>query len=454
MSTGDNAVATLSRRRLVQSTVVAGAALGSGSEASAKRAPGAADRFGTPLRQESRRLAFALSADDLVSVQPHLDEYSKADGVMIETHAFPYASLYENLSINLTQATGAYDVASMDDPWMPLFAGAGFLVDLAELMASKGVAPDSDFVPELLALGDFPPGSGLRGIPWIGNVQVFAYRTDVLQELGLTVPATWDDVLSNAQAITGAKSSEDMYGIGLRGKSANDATTGFIPILRGYGGDIFESNEVFEPRLESEQAMQAIATFLALAKLAPPGVESVDHEANSRNMYTGRTAQSGDIWPDQVLQMFDPSLSAVIGKIAIGPEPASPGVAAATMTGNQLLGIPMGSKNHDQALEFIMWLTAREQQKRLLLNANVPATRISVLEDPEAVEKLPFLPGMLAAARNATPRPRTVYYPAVELVLGGYLAEALAGRISGADALAGANQEIRALMVREGVLQG
>jgi multiple sugar transport system substrate-binding protein len=151
--------------------------------------------------------------------------------------------------------------------------------------------------------------------------------------------------------------------------------------------------------------------------------------------------------------MFDPSISEVIGKIAIGPEPAQPGVAAATMTGNQLLGIPQGSKNQDRALDFIVWLTAPEQQKRMLLNDNVPATRISVLEDPEAVDKLPFLPGLLAAARNAVPRPRTELYPAVELILGGHLADALAGRASGEDALAAANAEIRAMMVREGVLE-
>ena len=75
------------------------------------------------------------------------------------------------------------------------------------------------------------------------------------------------------------------------------------------------------------------------------------------------------------------------------------------------------------------------------------------MEDPEAVEALPFLPGLLAAARNAVPRPRTEHYNAAEAIYGRYVAEAIAGQTSGEDAMTRSNQEIRDLMVREGVLE-
>jgi multiple sugar transport system substrate-binding protein len=122
------------------------------------------------------------------------------------------------------------------------------------------------------------------------------------------------------------------------------------------------------------------------------------------------------------------------------------------MTGNWLLGIPEGAKNSEAALDFILWLTSAEQQKRLLLENNLPATRTSVMKDPEAVEKLPFLPGLLAAAQNALPRPRTEHYSALEEIYGRYVAEAIAGQTSGEDAMKNANKEMRELLVREGVL--
>jgi multiple sugar transport system substrate-binding protein len=393
-----------------------------------------------------------LTSDDAPKAQPLIDDYQVANNITIQVEQAPYTDTQAKMITNLTQGTGAYDVVSMDDPWIPQFAGGEFIMNLGELLDKRGIESDPDFVPELIALGDFPPGSGLRGIPWVGNVQVFAWRSDVLEELGLKAPpATWDDVLDYAKAITEAKSPDDLYGIGIRGQAGNPAATSFLPVLRGYGTDLFDEN--WEPQLETDAAMRAIATQLEFAKLAPPGVENVGHAENGRNMSQGLIAQSADIWPDQLLQIYDPEQSKVVGKVDIGGEPAQEGVKPSNMTGNWLLGIPEGSENVDAALDFILWFTAPEQQKRLLLEQNIPATRISVLEDPEAVEKLPFLPGLLAAGRNAVPRPRTEHYNAAEAIYGRYVAEALAGQISGEEAMKRSNQEIRDLMVREGVLE-
>ncbi len=407
--------------------------------------------FAAPAYVQSTNLVFALTDGDAPKIQPLVDDYMAANNVTIELQPNPFANLLEKLTLNLTQATGAFDIVSMDDPWMPQFAGGEFLMNLQELMDTMGMEPDEDFIPELLALGDFPAGTGLRGIPWVGNVQVFAWRTDVLEEMGLAVPKTWDEVLRTAQTITDAKGAEGLYGIGLRGQAGNPAATSFLPVLRGYGVDLFNAD--WEPQLETPEAMAAMTTQLALAKLAPPGVENVGHAENGINMYEGIIAQSGDIWPDQLLQIYDPELSKVVGMVDIGGEPAQEGVSPANMTGNWLLGIPEGSQNAEAALEFITWFTAPEQQLRLLLDQNIPATRLSVMENPEAVEKLPFLPGLLEAGRNALPRPRTPLYNAVEAIYGRYVAEAIAGQTSGEDALMNANKEIRELMVREGVLQ-
>jgi multiple sugar transport system substrate-binding protein len=400
----------------------------------------------------SKTLVFALSDTDAAKVRPLVDDYAKRNNIAIQVEASPYASLLEKLTINLTQDTGAYDIVSMDDPWIPQFAGGGSLVNLREMMDKAGIRPDADFIPELLALGDFPAGSGLWAIPWLGNIQVFAWRSDTLRELGMTRPRSWDEVVEVAGAITRLKGARGFYGFGLRGQTGNPAATSFLPVLRGHGTDLFD--ETWEPQLETPAAIAAMATHLALAKLAPPGVETVGHDANGRNMYEGTIAQSGDIWPDQLLQIYDPAISKVAGKVEIGGEPAQAGVKPANMTGNWLLGIPDGSQYAEDALAFILWFTAAEQQRRLLLEYDMPATRTSVLEDAAAVAKLPFLPGLLAAARQALPRPRTPHYNAVETIVGRWVAGAIAGEIAGEEAMARANSEIRALMVREGVIEG
>ncbi len=435
-----------SRRGLLKSSAVAGAALAGAKLASASAAPTSRRAPFNLRRQGGGKLVVAMTNGDQQNAQPLIDEYAQANNVEIEVQAFPFEGLLEKLTINLTQATGAYDVVSMDDPWMPQFAGGEFLMNLETL----GYTPDADFIAELLALGDFPQGSGLRGIPWVGNVQVFAWRTDVLTELGLEVPVTWDDVLAAATAITEAKKANDLYGFGLRGVAGNPAATSFLPILRGHGGDLFDdNNNPTKPTLDSPEAAAALATHLKLRDLAPPGVENVQHADMGTNFYSGRIAMAADIWPDLLLQIFDPAVSKVVGNVEIGPEPAQSGVTAANMTGNWLLGIPEGSKNAEQALDFIVWFTGTEQQKRLLLNNHIPATRTSVMTDAEAVAALPFLPGLLEAAHKAVPRPRTPLYNAAEAIYGRYIAEAIADQTSPEDALANANQEIADLLERE-----
>ena len=440
----NSAGSSLSRRTLLKATAAVGAAttLGAASKRSA---------YALPTYLQGTSLVIAMTDGDAPKAQPLIDDYAKANNVTIEVQQNPYAALQQKLTLSLTQGTGDYDVVTLDDPWMPQFAGGQFLMNLQELMDKKGEKVDPDFIPELLALGDFPKGSGLRGIPWVGNVQVFAWRSDVLKEMGIENPKSWDDVLAAAQKITEAKGGEGLYGIGLRGQAGNPAATSFLPILRGYGTDLF--NDKWEPQLETDAAKKAMATTLALAKVAPPGVENCDHATNGRNMYSGVTAMSGDIWPDQLLQIYDPSVSKVVGKVDIGGEPAAEGVKPANMTGNWLLGIPEGAKDPDAALAFITWFTAAAQQKRLLMDQAIPATRTSVMTDPEAVAKFPFLPGLLAAAKNALPRPRTPSYNAVEAVYGQYVAQAIAGQVSGDEALANANKDITDIMVKSGELK-
>ena len=443
-------VKKVNRRQLLKTSAAAGAATAALKIAPAEAAPSFKQRYSARY-QDGGEITFAVSQPDQQQIQPVLDEYTAATGTKINTATSDYAGLYTNLNVTLTQATGAYDVVSLDDPWIPQFAGGEFLMNLDELMQAAGETVDPDFVPELLALGDFPKGTGLRGIPWVGNVQVFAWRTDVLEELGKEVPVTWDDVLALATEITAAKSAEGLYGIGLRGQAGNPAATSFLPVLRGFGKDLIDP-ETSEPQLETPEAMAAIAMQLSLKEQTPPGVENVGHVENGTNLYSGTIAMSGDIWPDQLLKAFDPAVSKVVGKIEVGGEPAQSGVKPANMTGNWLLAIPEGSKNPERAWDFIKWFTSAETQKKLILNNSIPATRTSVLQDPEAVEKLPFLPGMLAAAKNALPRPRTPLYGAMEEIYGRYVAEAIAGQTSGEDAMKNANKEIRDLLVREGVL--
>src|SRR5262249_13312634 len=122
----------LSRRRLLTTTAVTGAALSvSARVAPAAASPAVRARFGAHYQA-------GLTTDDQPKVQPLLDEYASANNVTFETDTAAYDPFYSKLNINLSTQTDAYDVVSLDDPWMPQFAGGEFLMNLDEQLDKKG----------------------------------------------------------------------------------------------------------------------------------------------------------------------------------------------------------------------------------------------------------------------------------------------------------------------------
>jgi ABC-type glycerol-3-phosphate transport system substrate-binding protein len=98
------------------------------------------------------------------------------------------------------------------------------------------------------------------------------------------------------------------------------------------------------------------------------------------------------------------------------------------------------------------WFTMFDQQKKLLLQFNNPPVLVPIFNDPEAVAKFAFLPGLLEAAGKAVPRPRTEFYSGVEDIVGRYLSQAIAGQVEPETGLTQANSEVRAFLVRNGAL--
>jgi len=447
-STVGSMVVPVTRRQLLRLSAAGVLAAGAGSLLTATRAmaaPGAGPAM-VPPSQQGGKITIQVNSGDGERIRTISADYTKTTGTQIEVIERPYDQAFQQLQIALSQKTDAFDLASLDDPWIPQFAGGKFLVSLDDMFAKTGGSPNADLQPQLLALGTYPAGSGLRALPWLGNVQVFAWRSDLVSQR----PTTWDDALATAQQVQ--SDNPGVFGYAIRGAAGNPATTSFLPITRGYGKDVLAAD--FTPQLDTPEAHAALQTALKLRDTAPPGAENVQHADVGRFMYTGQTAMSGDIWPDQLLNMFDPSVSSVVGKIEIGAEPSQPGVTPANMTGTWLMGIPEGSKNKDRAFDYLVWFTQHDQQKRLLMNFNNPPVLVSIFNDPEAVAKFPFLPGLLQAASVAVPRPRTQYYSGVEDIIGRYLSEVIAGQVDADTGLQQANQDVRDFLARNGVLSG
>ena len=361
-------------------------------------------------------------------------------GLEVERLELTGGGLLEKVTIAMREKSGAYDVIMLDDPWAVEFMANGWLADLDKL----GGGVDQDFVEPARDVSRYPVGSGpFYAVPFVGNVELFAYRKDLFDKHGLAKPASWTEVLAAAKTI---KENEDgVSGVVFRGKKANPIVTGFLPILWAHGARIVGENG--EASLDSAAALDALELYLQLKDYAPAGVETYNATEVRDALMQGTTAMTIELWPSWAPALDDPAKSKVPNKIEIM---AAPGQVQgpAPMLGAWLLAVPADSENPERARDFIDFLTTAEMQKTLALEVGTPPTRSSVYADPEVVGTYRWYPAQVEALQNAQPRPRITQWSRVETILGDYLQLALIGEMEPQEALADANDKIARALTR------
>jgi len=350
--------------------------------------------------------------------------------VEVERLELTGGGLLEKVTLAMREASPAYDVIMMDDPWAPEFMSKGWLADLGEI--------DEDFVKPARDVSRYPYAEGdYYAVPFVGNVELFAYNAAMFETLGLAKPESWTDVLAAARTVS--ETGGDAAGVVFRGQKANPIVTGFLPILWAYGGRIVDAEG--NATLDSEAANEALHLYLDLAKYAPEGVVNYNATEVRDAMMQGKTAMSIEVWPAWVPALDDPETSKVVGQMEMM---ATPGEVQgpAPMLGSWLVAIPAASERQEIARAFIDFLASPEMQKRLALEVGTPPTRQSVYADDEVVSAYRWYPAQVAALMEAQPRPRIAQWSKVETILGDYLQLALIGEMEPAEALAEANERI------------
>jgi multiple sugar transport system substrate-binding protein len=377
-------------------------------------------------------------------------DYETLTGVHVNIAEFPYDNLFEKELIDLTAATGAYDLIMLDDPWFPRFASEQLLTGLSPLyQRQRRSGPDEDFVHSSIALCKHPYESGeLYALPYVGNSQLFFYRKDLLQKHNLSEPATWDDVLAAAKTIdererSGAPGGGRVFGYVMRAARGNSAVADFMPIFWSFGAEMFDA--AGKPTLNSPEGVSALRFMLELGKYAPPGYASFNASEVSAHLLQGTAAMSIN-WPAWISAFNDPARSKVLGKMTFGTLPGAKAEGRAEI-GNWLIGIPRGARNTDAAFEFLLWATAADQMKKSALIGN-PPTRRSVFTDTELLAKFPSYPAQLRSLETSKPRPRTPQWNEIENVFGIFLSRANSGEMTAEDAMNSANAEIAKIVER------
>ncbi|MBB5445511.1 MULTISPECIES: ABC transporter substrate-binding protein [unclassified Paraburkholderia] len=346
----------------------------------------------------------------------------------IELLKLPNNNLYQKLKLSMRERTGAYDLVMMDDTWTPEFIANGWLKPLSEALA------DADMVQSTVALGRAPSG-GLYALPIVGNVEMFAYRKDLLASRGLQPPHSWDDVLKIART-TGA--DKGVSGVVFRGTKGNPVVTGYLPILWAYGGDVVDAGG--KVTIDSPQALAALRMLIALKAAAPKDVDVYGAAEVRDALQRGVAAQAIEVWPAWIPALDDPSKSRVVGQIALQSPPGQV-KGPAPMLGIWQMGIPNDAPHANRAADFLAYLTSPATQAQLA-TLGIPPTRKSVFANPALVRQYRWYPDQLKALEAGRARPRVKGWQQIEAILGDSLQLALTGQVAPDVALRQAAQKI------------
>ena len=281
---------------------------------------------------------------DMIRMQGLTDEFTKANpGINVNWVTLEENVLRERVTTDIATQGGQYDIVTIGNYEVPIWAKQGWLTPLDDLPEGYDTA---DLLPAIR--GGLTVDDTLYAVPFYGEIAMTIYRTDLLEKAGMTMPEdpTWSFIGDAARKMTDR--SADVNGICLRGKAGWGENMAFITALaNSYGARWFDEN--WTPQFDSQAWHDALQFYVDLMKDAgPQGASSNGFNENLTLFQQGKCG----IWIDATSagSFVTNDQSTVADQVGFAVFPHKEGV---DNHGNWLwswnLAIPATSKNVDAA---------------------------------------------------------------------------------------------------------
>ena len=404
---------------------------------------------------------------DMIRMQGLTEDFtSKNPDIELEWVTLEENVLRERVTTDIATSGGQYDIMTIGNYEVPIWAKQGWLTELADLGDDYDV---DDLLPSIR--GGLTVEDKLYAAPFYGESAMIMYRKDLFEKAGLEMPEnpTWEFIGDAARKITDR--SADINGICLRGKAGWGENMAFITALtNSYGGRWFDEN--WQPQFDQPEWKEALQFYVDLMKDAgPSGASSNGFNENLTLFQQGKCG----MWIDATVAasfVSNPYDSTVADKVDYALFPSKEGV---DNHGNWLwswnLAIPASSQKAEAAQKFIAWATSEDYAKLVASKegwANVPpGTRTSLYESAEYKEAAAFAEPTLAAMNAADITKPTVEpvpytggqfvaipeFQAIGTNVGQLFSAVVAGQSSVEDALAQAQSATVREMTRAGYIK-
>jgi ABC-type glycerol-3-phosphate transport system substrate-binding protein len=332
------------------------------------------------------------------------------------------------------------DILQLDVVWTPEFAAAGWILPLDRFR------PPADSFLAATIRADSWHGR-LYALPWFVDAGMLYWRRDLLRR----APTTLAEMVRDVRAVQ-TRPGAPPDGFVWQGARYEGLVTVFQEILGGFGGRIMDDSGRI---VVNSPAGLAALTWMRDA--VSPGGISPSPVLTWQEEQVRFAFQNGDAlfmrnWPYAYPLMEDSTQSRVAGRFAVVPMPAAlPGHETAALGGQQL-AINARAEYPDSAYALIAFLTAPAQMLERAQQVGEYPTRVALYDDPRLARALPIAPAVARRiVEHAEPRPVTPVYTELSELLQVWLHRALTGQATPARALAGASDQMQALLRRVGL---
>jgi multiple sugar transport system substrate-binding protein len=319
----------------------------------------------------------------------------------------------EQLIRRLAAEDSSIDIISLDPPYIPEFAEAGFLAPVPDDVAQRvteGVVQS--------AIDGSTWNDQLVAVPFWANTQLLWFKKSVAEQAGLdmTQPVTWEQLVQAAQ-------DQDTQ-IAAQGIRAEALTVWFNALIESAGGSIIEKTadapEDIRLGLESDAGVRAAEVMRMVADSGEvgPAFSTSGEDANVEDFEQGDAGFMVNwpfVWGRALDAVEAGTLDAGVPEDygwtryprVVEDEPSAPPYGGINLV------VGAFSDNVDAAYQAAECIVSEKNQAYYFISNGNPASKASVYDDPEVLDVFPQAPVIRESLEQAAPRPQTVYYSEV-----------------------------------------
>jgi multiple sugar transport system substrate-binding protein len=394
---------------------------------------------------------------------------NEADGYTVELQESTWETQnqHDTYVTKLAAQDSSIDVISMDVIWPPEFTAAGWLEPLDDIMTQS---VQDEFLEAPILAGTYQGKQ--YGMPWFHDSAMLYYRADILKyaaDNGVIPrngpPESWAelhdwtiDMLADDDLVAYFNGSDGILeGFVWQGREYEGMICNFMEYLGGTGKYTFLNDAGTAPDFDSANVKETLAYMKSLiSDGASPQAVLTYQEETSRAVWNAGNAIFHRNWPYCYRLSLDQAFlngsegsylgtsDKVFGVVPMPAKNASITEPRTSCLGGWQLGLNKYSEHKTEAKEFMIWLTAAEQQKTYLFgNGQLPTRKAvysdaAVLADPSTA----YIAELYDVFLAALPRPVHPDYPAMSKAIWPAMHSALSGGITVDEAAEEMNEEV------------